>query len=237
MAVNVDIVNGSYTWKITNYSSSKTYKSPIFNIANHLWEIDLMPCDYEAIGFMLNHKTISRTVTISYSITIKYQLHGVNNANDQQMDHTWVDPDDKVKFMQFGHADDKWGCEDIISLEELLDETRGLLVDGTIILHIAMKVFDCAEGANYLDTQLLELIEGDTSDRNLRALKSYVDNDVSNTIAAVTNSVDPDSAVGTRVGGSVRAGAEQSMQDRLISSRLSHSYSNKQVSKINSSYY
>ncbi len=121
------------------------------------------------------------------------------------------------RFSPCGGADDQWGSDEFMPSELLEDSKHGFLKrDGSIQLKLDMKVFGCIQGANYLDTQLLELIAAESNEANANALKNYVDNDVSSLIRAVTDTVDAGAAVGAAMG----ATAELRAQDRLVKARL-----------------
>lgn len=226
-----DKIRVSYTWNIDSYVPHKEYITPIFKLGLNEWQVRLFPTDDgEYIGFSLSNKS-RKDVTVSYTLTLKNQF--------KLDDFVYQDPDDRVTFTSAGDADDQWGCEDLISKEEL-QKTRGLLVKGPraqykLKVQLDMIIYGCGDGTgNMMDTALLNLINNEVAD--VDDLIAYVDDSMDEIMQSVSENVaskyNSTSKAETMLNSSSAANigfiskdniALKYKQDRLVNNRLADS--------------
>jgi len=147
-----DPLEGTFTWKITEFSALQTKKtySDTFSIGGYKWRLLIFPrgnaCEYVSL-YLDVAETLpynwTRSATFSLSIVCQY------NA---EMSHK-----KEANHLFFAKESD-WGFTQFMSLDELYNSQKGFWVDDTVTIEAQVKVktednffsYDCRKETGYV---------------------------------------------------------------------------------------
>ncbi|KAJ4850330.1 hypothetical protein Tsubulata_006740 [Turnera subulata] len=128
--------NGSYLWKIDNYStlvSSKSVTSNTFSVENRKWKIELYPKgDSRSMG---THLSVFLTYVGPHPIPPKQRLmpKATLRIRDQVDDNHF---EMTVGTNWFDTSAKSWGHSNFMSLSTLTDSSKGYLVTDSLIVEV-----------------------------------------------------------------------------------------------------
>jgi hypothetical protein len=113
----------------------RIFNTPSFKLCGSEWSLTLSPILDNDDEFLAVHlvSQSNNELFAAYNITIKSQIPG-------NEDLTWIDPEGVVQFSSVQDGDNEWGCDDLISIDELDSEQSEFLSDGHIHLEIQLEV-------------------------------------------------------------------------------------------------
>jgi hypothetical protein len=155
------------TKSATNRSERRIFKTHLFKLCGSEWSLVLSPVrdiDEEFLAVhLVNHS--DSELFAAYKFTIKNQI-----ADNEDL--VWSDPEGVVRFSSVWEGDNEWGCDDLISMDELDSEHSEFVSDRHIHLEVELEVYrderihyeSAADGAASDSEQDSEVaIEGEAS--------------------------------------------------------------------------
>lgn len=154
--IDEDIISDKFTFVINDWNSRKDRCGLDVTAECSLCEIDWLltfkGSDFHSDFASMHITNLSeRSVTASYSFTLKNEL--------ESRDITFTDPEESVMFDPDGGGDDTWGSDEFVLSYDVVNHESGFIQDDSLVIEVEVQICGIVKSSA---TQLSQAIENST---------------------------------------------------------------------------
>lgn len=151
--IDEDIISNKFIFVITEWNSRKDRCGLDITAECSLCEIDWL-VTFKGSDFHTDFASIhitnlsERSVTASYSFTIKNEL--------ESRDITFTDPEESVMFDPDGGGDDTWGTDEFVLSSSIANDASSFIQDGSLVIEVKVQICGIVKSSATLLSQAIE---------------------------------------------------------------------------------